>query len=123
MRREYDFSKGKRGPVLKAAPGKGGAFTVDGVHMNPQGNCLMATGVLRAFGLAEPQILKAREGWMAIPDAVTLHGQRGVSMGEFEQLKVLADREKRSVDEMVDAAFAAAVSDLLKAAQAQGPGR
>jgi len=22
MRREYDFSKGKRGPVLKAAPGK-----------------------------------------------------------------------------------------------------
>ena len=52
---------------LKTSSGKGNVFTSDGVHMNAQGDCLMATGVLRAFGLTEPQILKAKEAWLSIP--------------------------------------------------------
>jgi lysophospholipase L1-like esterase len=52
---------------LKTSSGKGNVFTSDGVHMNAQGDCLMATGVLRAFGLTEPQILKAKEAWLTIP--------------------------------------------------------
>jgi len=38
-------------------------LTVDGVHMNTEGNKLMATGILRAFGLNESEIKKAQESW------------------------------------------------------------
>jgi lysophospholipase L1-like esterase len=49
---------------IKAAnqPGKK-VFTVDGVHMNTEGNKIMATGVLQAFGLDAAQIKKAQEAW------------------------------------------------------------
>lgn len=42
---------------------KGNLFTNDGVHMNPNGNELMAEGVLRAFGLDDAQIAKAKSVW------------------------------------------------------------
>lgn len=38
-------------------------FTSDGVHMNPAGNKLMATGVLKAFGLSGEQLAKAQASW------------------------------------------------------------
>ena len=38
-------------------------LTVDGVHMNTEGNKLMATGILRAFGLDESEIKRAHESW------------------------------------------------------------
>ncbi len=101
---------------LKAKPGKGDVFTADGVHMNAQGNCLMATGVLRAFGLTEPQILKGREVWMTIPNVVNVQGKQGVSMGQFEQLKALAARQNCSVADLLNKAFAAAISNVLKTA-------
>lgn len=41
-------------------------LTSDGVHMNPAGNQMMAVGVLKAFGLDEAQLKKARESW-AVP--------------------------------------------------------
>ena len=49
---------------IKAAnqPGKN-VFTVDGVHMNSEGNKIMATGVLQAFGFDAAQIKKAQEAW------------------------------------------------------------
>jgi lysophospholipase L1-like esterase len=52
---------------IKAAntPGKN-AFTVDGVHMNGEGNKLMALGILKAFGLDEAQLKKAQESWPAL---------------------------------------------------------
>ena len=37
--------------------------TSDGVHMNGEGNKLMATGVLRAMGLDDAAMAKARESW------------------------------------------------------------
>lgn len=49
---------------IKAAnkPGQN-VFTGDGVHMNGEGNKVMALGVLQAFGLNEAQIKKAQEAW------------------------------------------------------------
>ena len=38
-------------------------LTTDGVHMNPEGNRVMAEGVLKAFGLDEAQLGKAKEAW------------------------------------------------------------
>ncbi len=52
---------------IKAAntPGKN-AFTSDGVHMNGEGNKLMALGVLKALGLDDAQLKKAQEAWPAL---------------------------------------------------------
>ena len=44
-------------------------LTSDGVHMNPQGNRVMALGVLQAFGLNEAELKKAQEAWDAKPAA------------------------------------------------------
>ncbi len=44
-------------------------LTSDGVHMNPEGNRVMALGVLQAFGLNEAELKKAREAWDAKPVA------------------------------------------------------
>ncbi|MFT5881759.1 MAG: lysophospholipase L1-like esterase [Crocinitomicaceae bacterium] len=43
---------------------KGGKLlTRDGVHMNAMGNKMMATGLLKAFGLSADQIKKAQASW------------------------------------------------------------
>jgi lysophospholipase L1-like esterase len=42
---------------------KGKLLTSDGVHMNPDGNKMMATGVLKAFGLSSAQLKKAQKSW------------------------------------------------------------
>ena len=47
--------------TIKASDKPGRVLTSDGVHMNPAGDQLMATGVLRALGLDAAQIKKAQE--------------------------------------------------------------
>jgi len=43
-------------------PGKN-YLTGDGVHMAPAGNRMMATGILKGFGLTDAQLARAREAW------------------------------------------------------------
>ena len=42
---------------------KAKVLTSDGVHMNTEGNKLMAIGVLKAFGLSDAEIEKAKASW------------------------------------------------------------
>jgi len=41
-------------------------LTADGVHMNDEGNKVMARGVLKAFGLNDAQLAKAATAWAEI---------------------------------------------------------
>ena len=41
-------------------------LTTDGVHMNAEGNKLMARGVLKALGANEAELKKAEEAWSSI---------------------------------------------------------
>jgi lysophospholipase L1-like esterase len=41
-------------------------LTADGVHMNEEGNKVMARGVLKAFGLDDAQLAKAATAWAEI---------------------------------------------------------
>ena len=53
-----------RSTIAASADKKGGKLlTTDGVHMNPAGNQMMASGVLRALGLDDAQLKKAQESW------------------------------------------------------------
>ena len=38
-------------------------LTTDGVHMNPEGDRVMAEGILRTFGLNAKQLKKAKDSW------------------------------------------------------------
>ncbi len=74
---------------IKAAnqPGKN-VFTTDGVHMNAEGNKLMATGVLQAFGLDAAQIRKAQEAWSP------LEAEAADMVKKVAEAKARADAEK-----------------------------
>ena len=55
-----DLNADMQAAIAAAGPDKkGNLLTADGVHMNPAGNVMMATGVLKAFGLSAEQIAKA----------------------------------------------------------------
>ena len=78
---------------IKAAntPGKN-AFTSDGVHMNGEGNKLMALGVLSAFGLNDAQLKKAQESWPALE-------AKAAEAAKAAAAKKAADAEKKKADE------------------------
>ena len=61
-----DLNAEMQAAIAKAgADKKGNILTGDGVHMNPAGNQMMATGVLKGFGLSAEQLEKAKASWMA----------------------------------------------------------
>lgn len=101
---------------LKAAGDRaksGNYLTVDGVHMNARGNVMMATGVLRAFGLDDAQIAKAREAWLDIPNTVPLGSKAAVSQREYAKLEEIAAAQKKTVATLVDEAISQAMKSLL----------
>ena len=52
--------------LIKINPKPGRVLTSDGVHMNPDGDKVMAMGILRVFGLNIRQMKKAQESWKNI---------------------------------------------------------
>lgn len=67
-------------------------ITVDGVHMTPDGNMVMARGVLEAFGLSPAQVGKFEATWRNSPNAVStvgtliLSGSTGVSVNTYHAI-------------------------------------
>ncbi len=90
----------------------GNLLTADGVHMNPFGNQMMATGVLEAFGLNEAQVQKAREAWLDIPNSCDVSAK--ITLRQYEQLARKATAQKQSVSELLSPAVAKALESLLK---------
>ena len=59
-----DLNADMQAAIEKAgADKKAKVLTSDGVHMNPAGNRMMATGVLKAFGLSAEQIEAVQKHW------------------------------------------------------------
>lgn len=85
--------------ALKEMPGTGNKLTSDGVHMNPYGNMMMASGILKACGLSDEQIAKAKASWEKMPGAFST--KINLSIEEYNGLKKKADAEKLSVDAYV----------------------
>ena len=89
-------------------------LTVDGVHMNPVGDQIMATGVLRAFGMNESQLLRARNYWIAMPEiACKVDAKGGVTFGQYQQLRELAAKQNRSIEDLASAQLTKALETLV----------
>lgn len=93
----------------------GNVLTTDGVHMNPLGNLMMATGVLKAFGLSDAQVQKARAHWMTIP--VEVRPRVALPLAKYQALSDLAVKRQRSVSDLINDEVAKAVDRLLKDSQ------
>jgi lysophospholipase L1-like esterase len=88
-------------------------LTIDGVHMNPVGNMMMAAGILGAFGLTDAQIGAAKEKWQDIPKAVDI-SKVSVSLRQQKTLEAVAAKRHQTVNELVGGAIATTVDELLK---------
>jgi lysophospholipase L1-like esterase len=100
--------------AAKKTPVTGNLFTVDGVHMNPDGNMLMASTVLKAFGLTDSQVEAAQAVWLDIPSAVTLTGKTSLSVRQYKALSALAAKRKLTVNDLAADEFAKTIDQLLK---------
>jgi len=97
----------------KTAPHGELTAPVDGVHMNALGNQVMAASILRAFGLSPAQVEKTRESWSDIPATMQLAGKVGLSMRQYNQLRLVAAQQNRSVADLLNAELHKSVDSLL----------
>jgi lysophospholipase L1-like esterase len=88
-------------------------LTVDGVHMNAAGNQMMATGVLRAFGLTDAQLAKAHEVWLDLPATSPVATNVAVSLRQYEQLQKVAAAQNRTLDDLVNEQLQKYLDSLL----------
>lgn len=80
------------------SPGKN-MLTTDGVHMNTEGNKLMATGVLKALGLNEAELKKAEAAWKPLEEeAAAAAAARKKAQEEQAAAKAKAEREAKEGD-------------------------
>lgn len=93
---------------------KGNYLTVDGVHMALAGNLMMATGVLKGFGLNDVEIGKAKNAWLDIPDISKLTATTSLPLRQVRQLEKVAAHRKVTVDELLNNEFSKSVESLLK---------
>jgi len=87
----------------KAGQKRGKLVTSDGVHMNPFGNVMMASGVLRGFGLDEAQIAKATNAFLDIPAGV--NASVPLTLRQYAALEAAAAKEGKTIQELLKAAL------------------
>jgi lysophospholipase L1-like esterase len=93
---------------------KGNQLTGDGVHMNALGNIMMATGVLRAFGLSDAQLAKATAEFETIPNSCEIRVNTKMNVQEFGKLRAAATKAGMSVQKFVQQYANQRVAELLK---------
>lgn len=92
---------------------RGNMLTVDGVHMNLFGNMMMARGILKSFGLSDPQLATAADAWANMSDTITIQPKRGLSLKQYQALEAKAAAEKTTVDAMISKILSKEVDALL----------
>jgi lysophospholipase L1-like esterase len=95
-------------------PNRSNYLTSDGVHMAPQGDQMMAEGVLRALGLEDAQVAKAKAAWLDVPASTKLQCAKMVSLKDYNKLAASAAKEGLPVNEYVDREVGKALDALLK---------
>jgi len=89
--------------VIKASKAPTGRLlTSDGVHMNIEGNRLMAEGVLKAFGLNKSQMGKALESISKLPNTAGISGNMSLTLAEYDRLKEFAAKQNTSVEGLLN---------------------
>jgi len=83
----------------KAGQKRGKLVTSDGVHMNAFGNVMMATGILRGFGLDDAQVAKATEVFLDIPNGFP--ASVPLTLRQYSALEAAAAKQGKSVQDLL----------------------
>jgi len=109
--------------ALKAHPPAPGTllYTVDGVHMNPEGNILMARGILEGFGLTPAQVDAYEATWRQSDDAagvtagLQLNVVAGASIADFNKVSAVAQARKVRLGDVTNELYFNAIREVMKA--------
>jgi len=82
--------------------------------MASAGNQMMATGLLKGFGLSATELAKAKDAWLDIPNTSTIAAKMNLTQRQMQQLEKLAAARNTTVDALINGEFAKVVQDLLK---------
>lgn len=94
-------------------------LTVDGVHMNPEGNVLMAKEVLRALGVPPADLEKIEQEWLTQPDTANFtlpfvfKADVGISLGQYRALEAYAQSHQTTVQAMEATLWLRTVADVV----------
>jgi lysophospholipase L1-like esterase len=94
---------------IKAGWPAGHLLTVDGVHPNPRGNVMMASGILKAMGLTDDQLTKANDVWLDIPKGCSTNLQFNITIPQDMTL-----RQWLALQDKVHKGTGGSVSDVLQ---------
>jgi len=93
--------------------------TVDGVHMNPIGNRMMASGVLRALGLNDDQIAKAEQTWLDVPAACKADARGWLTIRQWDRINAIAAKQNQPVNHLLNEVYSKAIDAYLASSAAQ----
>ena len=82
--------------------------------MNTLGNIMMATGVLRSFGMSGAQLAKASSEFETIPNSCQVRVDSRMTVQQFKALRVMATKAGVSVQQLLAQAVAKEVTELLQ---------
>ena len=95
-----------------AKPGR--ILTRDGVHMNPLGNAMMATGLLRVFGLDDRQIAKAVERWDATEHRMRMTVNLKMTFAEYKRFLRIPETQRKALMAEAEAKCKAMILEKVK---------
>ena len=101
---------------IQAAGGKapGNFLTVDGIHMNPLGNEMMAARVLETLGLNEAQMSKAKQVWLTFPASSAMDARAMITLQQVKQLSEVAHTRKLSLQALLAELLSNAITDAIE---------
>jgi len=90
----------------------GTLLTIDGVHMNPLGNMMMATEILKNVGFDDAQLTAVQQLCQQIPDAWTINARTGITIQQYQKLDELAAKNGISVQEQLNRLIQQDIAEL-----------
>ena len=100
--------------AVEAGAKPGRILTRDGVHMNPFGNAMMATGILRAFGLDDQQIAKANARWDSVDYTLRRTVHIKMSFARYKRFMKIPSAERNALVAEAEAKYRAMITDKMK---------
>jgi lysophospholipase L1-like esterase len=110
--------------ALKASPKlPSGApiLTADGVHPVPEGEIIMASALLTAFGATPDQVVQVNKAWIDMPDSAVARSWQGfgisssLTLKQYNALKVVATEKKTNVQTLIDSIFMEVIGNAIQA--------
>ena len=87
-------------------------LTGDGVHPNALGNEMMATGILKTFGLTDDQLQQQHKMWLDLPDAAAVKVELKMTPRQLRALQVMAADANQPIDAFMASKLSKQLPDI-----------